>query len=96
MKFKTKSELQDIIDGGVYKCDKHGIILDIKDTKSIQEHEAEKDHTLTGSSPCQRCGEIVRYEKADNVIQPKIVGREPGAFCSKCKKELKKELFSNE
>ena len=88
MGFKSKEELQAIADSGVYKCGVHDFMCDMADTESIKKHHEEAEHYIKGHSPCQRCGTDVRFDK---LIMPKE-GREPGAFCDKCKAEIVKEL----
>jgi len=96
MPFLSKEQIKDIVDGGVYKCGAHDFICDVKDKASIQKHESDNTHYLKGHSPCQRCGIDTAYNLEDKVPQPKVVGKEPGAFCKDCKAELKKELFGSE
>ena len=91
--FKTKEELQDFISGGVYRCDfaDHDFLCDKRDTEAIKKHE-ELEHTISGHAPCQRCGKIVEFKGLPKPAE----GQTPGAFCDKCKEQLRKELFPNE
>ncbi len=95
MGFKTKEQLTDIIQGGVYKCGPHNFICDIEDLKSIQKHEDEVEHTIKGTGLCQRCkAVIVQFKGLPKPPRNKDTGleTEPGCFCDKCKEQLKKEL----
>lgn len=90
MGFKTKEELRDIIEGGVYSCGLHDFVCDRRDIDAVRKHEEEFDHTISGTGICQRC----KKEKVAFKGLPKPPeGSEPGCFCDKCKEILKKELF---
>ncbi len=89
MGFKSSEQLRDIIDGGVYSCGAHDFICDLKDKESIQKHEEDFPHTVSGTAICQRCKSVeVRFK---GLPQPPM-GREPGAFCDDCKKALVAEF----
>lgn len=93
MTFKTKEQLKDIFEGGVYHCGTHDFFADIKDTESIRKHEDEYEHFIKGTAICQRCKkEKVTFKKLPKPPE----GQEPGAFCPKCMAALKAQFAATE
>jgi hypothetical protein len=88
-KFKSPEELRAILEGGITSCAEHDFISETGDTEAVRKHFEEYDHTVSGSSICQRCKKERVYYKG--LVAPPV-GSEPGAFCDKCKKALAKEL----
>lgn len=95
MGFKSKEQLQDIVNIGAYKCGPHNFICDNEDLDAIKKHEDEYPHTISGNGLCQRCKAIiVKFKGLPKPPRNKDTGleTEPGCFCDVCKEQLKKEL----